>query len=69
MKFFGGMDLPSSRIVVESLTTFFDAAVVCCAFVIEAVVGTDEKSHGGSCKKDSSLSSIQLKLFFERSYY
>ncbi|MGA7900028.1 MAG: hypothetical protein WA395_04320 [Nitrososphaeraceae archaeon] len=38
MKFFGGMDLPSSRIVVESLTTFFDAAVVCCAFVIEAVV-------------------------------
>ena len=53
MKFFGGMDLPSSRIVVESLTTFFDAAVVCCAFVIEAVVGTDEKSHGGSCKKDS----------------
>jgi hypothetical protein len=38
MKFFGGMDLPSNRIVAEYLTIFFDAAVVCCTFVIEAVV-------------------------------
>jgi hypothetical protein len=36
MKPLAGMALPSNKIIAESLTTFFDAAVVCCAFVIEA---------------------------------
>jgi len=40
MKPLAGMDLPSNKIIAESLTTFFDdaAVVCCCAFAIEIVL-------------------------------